>query len=270
VSTSAIATPTPNTTLSGPTVTFKWSAVAGADNYWLDVGTAYASGNICAGATTISQSTCTNIPTNGVPIYVQLWTHFPGTPWQTANHYNYTAAQLTARAQLTSPLTSYLPGASTNFTWGAVSGADQYWLDVGNTVGQGDICAVSTTGTSFTCNGIPVTALITSPPAGQQLSTSATFCWAGRTIYAQLWTHFPGTGWQTPMRYTFSSPLADYWLDVGTVVGQGNVFAGVIAGTCKSVTLPTGLGTIYVQLYTRVPAVTGAWYGPVRNTYGAP
>jgi hypothetical protein len=267
--TAVLTSPTPNTTLAGSTITFKWSAVAGADDYWLDVGTTVGQGNICGGATTISQSTCANIPTNGVPIYVQLWTHING-GWRAPNQYTFTAAQLTQRAQLTSPLTSNLPGASTNFTWGAVPGADQYWLDVGTTVGQGNICAAATAGANSTCSGIPLTAQISAPSPGSQLSTSATFCWANPTIYVQLWTHFPGTGWQTPVRYTFSSPLSDYWLDVGTALGVGNISAGVVSGSCKTVTLPTGQSTIYVQVWTRVPIGSGAWYGPVRYTYIGP
>jgi hypothetical protein len=262
-----LTSPTPGTTLSGSMVTFKWAPGIGADNYWLDVGTSVGQGNICAGSTTVTQSTCGNIPTTGIPIYVQLYTHANGA-WQAPYRYTYTAALLTTRAQLTSPVNNAaLPGASTMFTWNAIAGADQYWLDVGNTVGQGDICAVSTAGTQFTCNNIPVTYLMSTPFGGSQLSTSSTFCWAGRTIYVQLWTHFPGTGWQAPVRYTLAPPPADFWLDVGTVVGQGNISAGVVSGACKTVTIPSILGNVYVQLWTRTPAATGSWYGPVQYTY---
>jgi hypothetical protein len=268
-----MTTPTPGTTLSGPTVTFKWNPGTGADQYWLDVGTIVGQGNICAGATLVTQSTCSNIPTNGNAIYVQLWTHYPATGWQTPNRYTYTAAQLSLQAQLTSPVNgSAIPGPSVTFTWNAIAGADQYWLDVGTTVGQGNICGLSTTGTSYVCN-IPaayLTYLMSSPSNGSQLSSSQTFCWAGQTIYVQLWTHFPATGWQAPVRYTLAPPVADYWLDVGTAVGQGNISAGVVTGTCKTVTIPTGLGTIYTQVWTRIPLGTGTWYGPVRNTYVGP
>jgi hypothetical protein len=250
-------------------ITFKWNPGVGADQYWLDVGTAVTQGNICAGATTVTQSTCSGIPTDGSIIYVQLWTHANGA-W-TKIQYTYTAALLNLRAQLTSPVNgSPLASPSTTFTWNAIAGADQYWLDVGTAVAQGNICALSTTNTQYTCNNIPVTALMSSPPSFSQLSTSPTFCWAGQTIYVQLWTHFPATGWQTPVRLTLSPPVADYWLDVGTALGQGNISAGVVSGTCKTVTIPTGLGTIYVQVWTRIPAGTGAWYGPVRYTYPGP
>ena len=53
---------------------------------------------------------------------------------------------------------------------------DLYWLDVGNTVGMGDIFASPLSATSQTVYGIPTD---------------------GRTIYIRLWTRKSGV-WQTP------------------------------------------------------------------------
>jgi len=275
VTLATLTSPTPGTTLPGAMVTFKWNPGTGADHYWMDVGTGIGQGNICAsGPIVVTQFTCSGIPTDGSTVYVQLWTHASGI-WQgppnPAYRYTFTAAQLTTRAQLTSPVNgSAIPGASTTFTWNAIPGADQYWLDVGTIPGQGNICATSTSGTQFTCNNIPVTYQMSTPPPGTQLSSSSTFCWVGLTTYAQLWTHFPGTGWQTPVRYALGPPVADFWLDVGTALGQGNISAGLAGSSCKSVTIPSGLGFIYVQVWTRIPAGTGTWYGPVRYTYTSP
>jgi hypothetical protein len=142
-------------------------------------------------------------------------------------------------------------------------------MDVGTSPGQGNICAVSTAGTQLTCNNIPITYLISTPLPGTQIFNTTTFCWAGRTTYVQLWTHFPGTGWQTPVQYTLQGPVADFWLDVGTVVGQGNISSGVVSGTlCKTVTPLQGIqSNIDVQLWTRFPAGTGTWYGPIQYSY---
>jgi hypothetical protein len=86
-----ISSPTPGTQLASGTVTFTWSAAAGADGYWLDVGTALAQGNICAsGQITAITFTCSGIPTisSASVIYVQLWTHANGV-WLTPQRYTY-------------------------------------------------------------------------------------------------------------------------------------------------------------------------------------
>ena len=99
------------------------------------------------------------------------------------------------------------------------------------------------------------------------------------TVYVRLWTQIAGS-WQTPFDYTFTasgargyiySPSngsqlsasatfcwslvgvpADYWLDVGTSQGVGDISAGFVTGTCKTVNnIPTGGKTIWVRLWTR-------------------
>ena len=265
--------------MPGIAVTFTWNAIAGADNYWLDVGTAVAQGNICAGPVAGTSSTCSVIPTQpGVTtIYVQLWTHKSGA-WQTPNQYTYTAPAATAAMQSPTP-GSQLPGIAVAFTWNPIAGADSYWLDVGTALAQGNICAGPIAGTSFTCSGIPTQPGVT-------------------TIYVQLWTHSSGV-WQTPNQYTYTAPAAtaaiqsptpgsqlpgiavtftwnpiagadSYWLDVGTVLAQGNICAGQIAGTsftCSGIPTQPGVTTIYVQLWTHS---SGAWRTPNQYTYTAP
>ncbi len=86
-----ITSPTPLSTLSGSTVTFKWTGGVGADMYKLAVGTAAGQGDVCTVTTATTQSTCQHIPTNGHTIYVQLTTHENGA-WQPPNQYTYTAA----------------------------------------------------------------------------------------------------------------------------------------------------------------------------------
>jgi hypothetical protein len=278
VTLATITDPTPGSTLSGSAVTFKWSGGLGADQYWLDVGTSLGHGNICAGATTITQSTCHNIPTDGSTIYVQLYTHVNGA-WQGPNRATYTAASLNLAAKITSPENNTLPGASVTFQWTSVAGATGYWLDVGNFLGRGDICAVfiAAPTTQYTCNNIPTD---------------------GRPIYVQLYTQVGG-GWQFPNRYPFqafnavarmstpspglqlSNPTtfcwttptlpSDIWLDVGTILGQGNIFGGRVTGSCQTVNnIPSGGVIIYVQLWTRTPPGTGAWQGPIQYPYSGP
>jgi len=242
------------------------------------VGTSSGQGNLCAGPITTTQSTCANIPSTGGTIYVQLWTHANGT-WMGPKQYTYTASS-DPRAQLTSPANnSVLSGSSVTFVWGAQAGCTAYWLDVGSTSGKGDIFGgqISCGTTSQTVSGIPTD---------------------NRPIYVQLWTQISPSNWQTPRRYTLTAfndrgrisfpvpgsqisasttfcwtpatPAADYWLDVGTVQGQGNISGGVVTGTCQTVTIPAGKGTIYVQLWTRIPPSTGSWLSPIQYTYQGP
>ena len=49
-------------------------------------------------------------------------------------------AQGTAAIQSPTPGTQLL-STTVTFTWGAISGADYYWLDVGTAQAQGNICA---------------------------------------------------------------------------------------------------------------------------------
>ena len=261
---SGITTPAPDSVLPSPSATFNWTAVAGADQYWLDVGSAVAIGDYYGGPTTGTSASVNNLPCDARTVYVQLWAHISGN-WQTPVRYTYTATG--GCAALTSPASNAaLSGTSATFTWNAIGGADQYWLDLGNSIGVGDIFAGSTTSTSVAVNSIPCD---------------------GRFLYAQLWTHSNGA-WHSPGRYDFTawgacgrltvpSPGATlsgstvtfnwnagmgvtaYWLDVGTVLGQGNIF-GANLGTVLSRTvsgIPTDGSMIYVQLWSQIG---GVWY----------
>jgi serine protease len=269
-----ITTPAPGTTLPGSSVTFTWTPSTGADNYWLDVGNSVGQGDISAGATTATSKAVSGIPCDGRTIYVQLYTHLNGT-WQTPNRYTYTACSASVATMTSPPPLSVLSGTGVTFYWTTAGGADNYWLDVGNAVGQGDISAGATTATSKTVAGIPCD---------------------GRTIYVQLWTHLNGA-WQTPNRYTYTacsgglatmtSPSPEsiftgtsvtftwtsaagadnYWLDVGNSVGQGDIWGGATTTTSKLVSsIPCDGRTIYVQLWTHL---NGTWQIPRQYTYTA-
>jgi hypothetical protein len=69
-----------------------------------------------------------------------------------------------------------------NFIWTPATGADNYWLDVGNSLGVGDISAGSTSAAAKNVNGLPCD---------------------GRTLFVQLWTHLNGVWIAPPQRYTF-------------------------------------------------------------------
>jgi hypothetical protein len=267
-----ITSPAPGTILSG-SATFTWTSVAGADQYWLDLGNSVAQGDISAGPLASTSKTVSGLPCDGRTLYLQLWTHLSGA-WQTPQRYTYTAANtciaISTVATLSVPNTTNFTGAAVTFAWAPVAGADQYWLDVGNSIAQGDIFGSALTATSVTVSNLPCD---------------------GRTIYVQLWTHMNGV-WKTPIRYTFTawnacavmtSPtpgtvlpsnsvtfhwssgtgVTAYWLDVGTIPGQGNIFGANLGGALSQTvsSIPSNIGPIYVQLWSQI---NGAWY---RNVY---
>jgi uncharacterized repeat protein (TIGR01451 family) len=273
-----LTSPPPGSTFTSATQTFGWTPAAGATQYWLDVGTMVGSGAIHGAATTATSVTVANIPCSGQTIFVQLFSFVNGV-WLTPNRYTYTACTVApATATMISPsLGSRFASTSQAFSWTTAAGATQYWLDVGTTLGQGDIHGAATTATSATVPGIPC---------------------GGQTIYVQLFTFLNGA-WLAPNRYTYTacnttvataqmtSPTqgstftsstqafswttatsaTQYWLDVGTTLGQGNIHGAATTATSATVAnIPCNGQTIFVQLFT---FQNGAWLTPNRYTYTA-
>ncbi len=65
-------TPSPETTLSGPAVTFTWTSGTEVTDIWLDVGTTVGGAQIYAAAQTQLSQTVTTLPTDGSPVYVRV------------------------------------------------------------------------------------------------------------------------------------------------------------------------------------------------------
>jgi len=202
------------------------------------------------------------LPTNGVTIYVRLWTFINGGATQLHNDYTYTEATVSAGA-INSPLNgSTLTSASTTFNWTAGSGgALTYYLWVGTSLGTANLINMG-------------------PISGT--SATVTLPTNGVTIYVRLWTFINGGATQLHNDYTYTeatvsagainSPLngstltsasttfnwtagsggaLTYYLWVGTSPGTANLInMGPISGTSATVTLPTNGVTIYVRLWT--------------------
>lgn len=161
---------------------------------------------------------------------------------------------------------STLPGASTTFSWSAVSGGLEYFVYLGRTPGSNNILGRSVgTSTSTTVTNLPTD---------------------GSTIYARLWTRF-SNGWQyvdvtyraaasggstvnqkaeltspangstlgtsATFNWSAGSGALEYFFYAGTVPGSNNL-VGTSTGTNRGITLnnlPGGGITIYVRLWTR-------------------
>ncbi len=181
-----ITSPTPGSMLPGTSVTFTWSAGMGATAYWLDVGSTmggnnyYQSGNLGNVLTT----TVNNLPSNGSPVYVTLYS-YAGGQWLN-NQYMYTAfSPSSGLAVMQSPTPgSTLSGNTVTFMWNNGNGtATSYWLDVGSTMGGNNYYQSGSLGTqtSTTVNTLPAN---------------------GSQIYVTLWSQIAGTWYYNEYTYT--------------------------------------------------------------------
>lgn len=127
-------TPTSGLTLTSSSVTFSWTAGAGASNYWLDVGTTAGGNQIFQSGQlgNVLTETVNGLPIDGSTIYVTLYSLI-GSTW-TGNAYTYTSLNaFGAAGTMASPTPgSVLSGNTVTFNWNAGSGAMAYWLDVGS------------------------------------------------------------------------------------------------------------------------------------------
>ena len=259
----AMTTPAPGSVLTGASVTFTWTNT-GATQYALDVGTTVGGTNITTGSVgTATSKTVSGIPVDGSTIYVRLSTNIAGV-WQFFD-YTYTAVTSVTKATMTSPVPSTtLSGATITFTW-TNTGASQYALDVGTSVGGTSITSGSVGAvTSKTVNGIPVD---------------------GSTIYVRLSTNIAGvwqffdytyTAFTTVTKATMTSPVpsttlsgaavtftwtstgaSQYALDVGTAPGGTNITTGSVGtATSKAVSgIPVNGIPIYVRLSTNIAGI---------------
>ena len=270
-----LTTPAPSSTLTGSSVTFDWTAGAGASAYWLDVGSTaggnqyYQSGNLGTALTT----TVNGLPTDGSTIYVTLnsliggvWS---GTPY-TYTAFNSSGATL-AVMQTPTP-SSILTGSSVVFTWSAGSGPTAYWLDIGNVAGGNQYYQSGNLGTALTTtvNGLPtngsaVYVTLYSLIAGQWQSNA--YIYTAFNVAAAggvLTTPTPGstlTGSSIVFDWTAGTGASAYWLDVGSTVGGNQYYQSGNLGTALTTTvngLPTNGSTIYVTLHS---LISGVWSG---------
>ena len=179
-----LVSPAPGTALAGVASTFTWTAGQGALEYFLFIGSSPGGSDAYAASqATRSTVSVNDLPIDGRPLYVRLWTRFNST-WQAFNDYTYTAVTL-AKAQMATPAPgSTLTGGSATFTWGASQGAQEYFIFIGSSPGGYDLYSGSqATRTSVIVSGLPSD---------------------GRTVYVRLYTRF-GTTWQYFNDYAYTA-----------------------------------------------------------------
>ena len=268
-----ITSPANNSTLTGGSVTFNWSAAAGATGYWVDAGSTagahdyYSSGNLGNVLTT----TVSGLPTNGSTVFVTLYTLQNGN-WL-SNAYTYTAFSLAASSGvLTTPTPgTTLTSGTVTFGWTAGSGASAYWMDIGSTAGAHDYYSSGNMGNVLT------TTVSGLPTDGSQIYVTL-YSLIGATWSGNAYTYFAlnATGGLAQMTspsnnavlsgnsvtFTWSSDAnaTGYWVDVSLVGPGGNdLDSSGNLGTVLTETinnLPANGGTVYVTLYS---LVGGQW-----------
>jgi hypothetical protein len=189
--TGVLTTPPPGSVLTAGTVTFNWTAGAGATAYWMDIGNVaggnnyYSSGNLGNVLTT----TASGLPTDGSAVYVTLYSLINGS-W-VGNTYNYTALNATsglAAMQSPTPSTT-ISGTTATFTWSSDANATAYWVDIGSTAGGNDVYSSGNLGTALS------TTVYTLPANGNM-------------IYVSLYSYVGGQWINNPVTY-ISGPSAN-------------------------------------------------------------
>ncbi|MCX7603273.1 MAG: hypothetical protein N2036_04275 [Bryobacteraceae bacterium] len=173
-----MTSPAPGSTLPGTSATFQWTAGQAVTRYFLFVGR-WPGGNTVFSqdmGTSLS-ATVTNLPADGLPVHVRLWSYIQG-GWQ-YNDYTYTASGTRPpgeKGQIIAPAPgSTLPGSTATFTWTQGSRVDRFWLFIGTSAGNNNIYGADQgTNTSVTVTGLPTN---------------------GQVIYVRLWSYIDGA-WQ--------------------------------------------------------------------------
>ena len=262
----ALTSPAPGSTLAGPTVTFKWSAVSGANGYFLHLGTTGVDSvnllNSAEYSSSTTSVTVNNMPVNGQKIYARVYTDYNG-----SHLYQDYVLTASAQALLTLPGTSgTLAGPTVTFGWSAATGSvNGYFLHLGTT-GAGSMNLLNsaeypTSTPSVSVNNLPVNggtiyARIYTDYNGTHLYQDYAF-----TAAAQAGLTLPGTsGTLAGPNVTFgwsaaTGSINGYFLHLGsTGVGSENLLNSAEYPTSTtSVTvnnLPVNGGTIYARVYT--------------------
>jgi hypothetical protein len=272
-----MSTPTNNSTLTGTTQTFTWSAGSAATAYWLDLGSSaggnnyYQSGNLGSALMT----TVNNLPSTGVPIYATLYSLISGS-W-VSNSYTYTSYNASgAAATITSPTPPNLPATTVTFDWTSSASATAYWLDVGSSVGGNQYYqsgSLPTSQTAATVSGLPsdgvsqVYVTLYSYVSGNWVSNAYTYtAFNGSSAAATMTNPASNNAVLSGTSITFTWTAGSgttWWIDVGSTAGGNDIYqSGSINTQSATVTdLPANGNTIYVTLYT---LVNNSW---ISNSY---
>jgi putative ribosome biogenesis GTPase RsgA len=269
----ALTTPAPDTTtpLTGTSVAFSWTPGNLATHFEFYVGTTgvgssnlYNSGNV-----TVTTETVSDLPNNGKPLYVRLYSLINGA-WQSTD-YTYVAYGAPTQAALTTPTpdtSTPLTGTSVAFSWTPGNVATHFEFYAGTTgVGSsnlynsGNVTATTETVSNLPSNGETVYVRLYSLINGAWQYTDYTYVAHGSPTLAALTTpsspsQFSST--TVTFDWTPGNTATHFELYLGTSVGSSNLYnSGNVTATTETVSgLPSNGETIYARLYS---LINGAW-----------
>jgi len=228
-----LSAPANGSTVSPLNTQFSWTAVPGALNYTLWIGTApgtqdvlYYSTALLANSASVT-STSANLP-GGVTLYATLWTQTASGSVKSTS-----SVQTSATPYLSAPANgSTLSPLNTQFSWTAVPGALNYTLWIGTAPGTYDalyyttaLLSDPTSVTSTTANlpgGVTLYATLTTQTASGKVRSTSSF----RTTAKPTLT-LPANGATVSSRnvqfsWTTAPGALSYELRVGTAPGTQN------------------------------------------------
>ena len=270
----AITSPADGTTLSGSSVTVTWDGMGVTPPNWaVNAGTSPGAFNLAtSGAlpSNATQVTLNNLPTNGQPIYIQLYNNASGA-YAVADENMYMAFDPSSTPSVTINATpsSIMPGESATLTWDSSNvdscTASGDWNGAQATSGSastGVLNVVNTYTYTLMCSGVngsasastTVTVAVNTNPQillptdGTTLSgSSVTVTWDGMGVTPPNWA-----------------------VNAGTSPGAFNLAtSGALPSNATQVTLnnlPTNGQPIYIQLYNNA---SGAYAVADENMYMA-
>ncbi len=259
--TAKLQTPLPGSALGSISENFTWND-SGASGYWLWIGTSEGDYDVySANQGTGTSTVISDLPVNLETLYVRLWSKVNGV-W-IYNDYTYTAHSVTLGEMVNPSPGSVLGSISEAFTW-TDAGADQYWLWVGTAPGSNDVYSDG----QKTNNPIQIDDL---PGNGETLYFRLHSYVDGKWFYNDhIYTACSITKTEmlspvpmsvltsTTETFTWNNTGAQYWLWIGTTLGNNDVYSGT-QGTnnSKLITgLPDSGETLYVRLLSNI---NGEW-----------
>jgi hypothetical protein len=281
----AISSPTPGSTLSGSSATFTWSAVSGASDYWVYVGTTgIGSSDVFANSSAITATSqaVTGLPTSG-KIYVRVYSYVGG--FWTSTDFTYTGGTAGSGLTITRSPTSLTFASTTvgsttaaqlvtikntgtgtvNLTSETITGGQatsfiKSATTCGASLAAAASCTVSVEFKPATTGTLSSTLSIADNATGspQTVTLMGTGASSGGNTAAALTSPMPGSTLAGgPVTFTWSAGTGatGYALWIGsTGAGSDNLYySGEKASTVTSLAvsgLPVNGETIYVRLIT--------------------
>ena len=288
-----VNSPTPLSSLVGPTVTFNWTAGA-TPSYWLKVGYTQESGVFFDNASlTGTTATVSNLPTNGATIYATFrwWDAGVGNWHSPPTYYSYRAYSGAAPPQLVSPPAgSVLPASRATLTWISPPSSTRTWVQCGTAPGNADLLNIVVTGHSATIPKVPSGTKPVSCQIASSLGETTAWVWsyynfqppAGQPVEAPKVPSiitFPSTGdallpgyvtfqWSQPS----GAPSYSYYFSAGSTPTGTDIAAAqeAFSSTSRQILVPVGTGRVYVTLITNFvnADLTSAGEGTTSAVYG--